>query len=48
MPLFFMRTLRNCLLALIGSVTPAVVGTAQAQGPDAFEPQRKRMVEEIA
>jgi len=48
MPLFFMRTLRNCLLALIGTVTPAVAGSAQAQGQDAFEPQRKRMVEEIA
>lgn len=48
MPLFFMRTLRNCLLALIGTVTPAVAGAAQAQGQDAFEPQRKRMVEEIA
>jgi protein-L-isoaspartate(D-aspartate) O-methyltransferase len=50
MPLFLMRTLRNCLLALIGAATPAAAGAAQAQlqGPDAYEPQRKRMVEEIA
>jgi protein-L-isoaspartate(D-aspartate) O-methyltransferase len=48
MPLFFMRTLRNCVLALIGAATPAAAGMAQAQGQDAFEPQRKRMVEEIA
>ena len=48
MPLFFMRTLRNCVLALIGAATPVAAGTAQAQGQDAFEPQRKRMVEEIA
>jgi len=48
MPLFFMRTLRNCVLALIGAATPAGAGTAQAQGQDAFELQRKRMVEEIA
>jgi len=37
MPLFFMRTLRNCVLALIGAATPAGAGTAQAQGQDAFE-----------
>ena len=43
-----MRTLRNCVLALIGAATPAGAGTAQAQGQDAFELQRKRMVEEIA
>ena len=43
-----MRTLRNCLLALIGVASPAAAAAAQAQGQDAFEPQRKRMVEEIA
>jgi protein-L-isoaspartate(D-aspartate) O-methyltransferase len=48
MPLFFMRTLRNCVLALIGAVSPAAADTAQAQGQDQYEPQRKRMVEEIA
>jgi protein-L-isoaspartate(D-aspartate) O-methyltransferase len=48
MPLFFMRTLRNCVLALIGAATPAGAGTAQAQGQEVFEPLRKRMVEEIA
>jgi protein-L-isoaspartate(D-aspartate) O-methyltransferase len=46
MPLFFMRTLRNFVLALVGTATPAAAGAAQ--GHDAFEPQRKRMVEEIA
>jgi protein-L-isoaspartate(D-aspartate) O-methyltransferase len=49
MPLFFMRTLRNCVLALIGAAAPAAAaGAAQAQGQDVYEPQRKRMVEEIA
>jgi protein-L-isoaspartate(D-aspartate) O-methyltransferase len=43
-----MRTLRNCVLALIGAATPAAAGTAQAQSQEAFELQRKRMVEEIA
>lgn len=48
MPLFFVRTLRNCVLALIGAATSAAAGAAQAQGQDGYEPQRKRMVEEIA
>ena len=41
-----MRTLRNCLLALMGATAPAAASAAQGQ--DAFEPQRRRMVEEIA
>jgi protein-L-isoaspartate(D-aspartate) O-methyltransferase len=48
MPLFFMRTLRNCVLALIGAATPAAADAAQAHGRDAYELPRKRMVEEIA
>ncbi|HSC97146.1 MAG TPA: protein-L-isoaspartate(D-aspartate) O-methyltransferase [Burkholderiales bacterium] len=47
MPLFLMRSLRNVLLALIGAATSAAPAAA-AQGQDGFEPQRKRMVEEIA
>jgi protein-L-isoaspartate(D-aspartate) O-methyltransferase len=42
-----MRSLRNVLLALIGAATSAAPAAA-AQGQDGFEPQRKRMVEEIA
>ena len=42
-----MRTLRNCVLALIGAATSAAPA-APAQGQDGFETQRKRMVEEIA
>jgi protein-L-isoaspartate(D-aspartate) O-methyltransferase len=42
----FMRSLRNCVLALFGTLAPATGDKAQAQ--DAFEPQRRRMVEEIA
>jgi len=41
-----MRSLRNILLAMIGAAAPAASGAAQGQ--DGFEPQRKRMVEEIA
>jgi protein-L-isoaspartate(D-aspartate) O-methyltransferase len=43
-----MRTLRQCLLALIGVATPAAADAAQTQGQDTYEPQRKRMLEEIA
>ena len=48
MPLFFMRTVRQCFLALLGALVPAAAAPAQVQGQDAYEPQRKRMVEEIA
>ena len=41
-----LRTLRNVLLALIGVAAPAAADGAQ--GEDGYEPQRKRMVEEIA
>ena len=41
-----MRTLRNCLLALIGAATPAAAGAAQSG--NGYELPRKRMVEEIA
>jgi len=47
MPLF-MKLARDCLAALIGALIPATGGGVQAQGPDAYETQRKRMVEEIA
>ena len=46
MPLFLMRSLLNCLLALVGAAAPAAAGAAQ--GADGYELQRKRMVEEIA
>ena len=48
MPFSFMRTLRNCVLALIGAASSAAPGAAQAQVQSGFEPQRKRMVEQIA
>jgi len=43
-----MKLARNCLAALIGALIPATGGITQAQAQDAFESQRKRMVEEIA
>jgi len=43
-----MKLARDCLAALIGALIPATGGITQAQAQDAFEPQRKRMVEEIA
>jgi protein-L-isoaspartate(D-aspartate) O-methyltransferase len=48
MPLFLMRTLRNCLLAVFGALMPGLADTAPAHGADSFEPERKRMVDEIA
>ena len=48
MPLFLKRTLRNCLLAVAGAVMPGLTGTAPAHAADSFEPERKRMVDEIA
>jgi len=41
-----MRSLRNVLLALVGAAAPAAADAAQGQV--GYEPQRKRMVEEIA
>jgi protein-L-isoaspartate(D-aspartate) O-methyltransferase len=47
MSVSLMRTVRNCLLAVVGALMPAAVAdTVQAQ--DGYEPQRKRMVDEIA
>jgi protein-L-isoaspartate(D-aspartate) O-methyltransferase len=47
MSVSLMRTIRNCLLAVVGALMPAAAAdTAQAQ--DGYEPQRKRMVDEIA
>jgi protein-L-isoaspartate(D-aspartate) O-methyltransferase len=43
-----MRSLRHYVLALLGALVPAAGTPAQAQAQDAYEPQRKRMVEEIA
>ncbi|MGH8702924.1 MAG: protein-L-isoaspartate(D-aspartate) O-methyltransferase [Burkholderiales bacterium] len=43
-----LRTVRQCFLALLGALVPAAAAPAQGQGQDAYEPQRKRMVEEIA
>src|SRR5512145_3188295 len=48
MPRFFMRTVCKCLLALIGALMPVAGDTAQPRAGDAYEPQRKLMVEEIA
>jgi len=41
-----MRSLRNVLLALVGAAAPAAADAAHGQ--EGYEPQRKRMVEEIA
>jgi protein-L-isoaspartate(D-aspartate) O-methyltransferase len=43
-----MRAVWNCLVALAGALIPVAGGVMQAQAQDAYEPQRKRMVEEIA
>jgi protein-L-isoaspartate(D-aspartate) O-methyltransferase len=48
MPLFLIRTVRNCLLAIVGALMPAVADTARAQARDDYDPQRKGMVDEIA
>src|SRR6185503_17588241 len=41
------QTVLRCVLAMAGALAPGV-NTIQAQSQDAFEPPRKRMVEEIA
>jgi protein-L-isoaspartate(D-aspartate) O-methyltransferase len=46
MPFSFSRIARGSVAALIGVLAPATGGMVQAQ--DAYEPQRRRMVEEIA
>src|SRR5262245_42414253 len=48
MPRSFVRKMVGCVLAMAGALAPAGVDTIQAQPQDAFEPPRKRMVEEIA
>jgi protein-L-isoaspartate(D-aspartate) O-methyltransferase len=44
---WLMRAVWNCLVALAGALIPAAGGGMQAQAQDGYEPQRKRMVEEI-
>jgi protein-L-isoaspartate(D-aspartate) O-methyltransferase len=46
MPFSFSRFARGCVAALIGILAAATGGMVQAQ--DAWEPQRRRMTEEIA
>lgn len=48
MPRSFIRKVVGCVLAMAGALAPAGESTIQAQAQDSFEPQRKRMVEEIA
>jgi protein-L-isoaspartate(D-aspartate) O-methyltransferase len=48
MPFSFSDFVRRCLLALFGALAPAVGGMMEAHAQDAHEPQRRRMVEEIA
>ena len=42
-----MRAIWNGLVALASAVIPAAGGMIEAQAQDAYEPQRRRMVEEI-
>jgi protein-L-isoaspartate(D-aspartate) O-methyltransferase len=44
----FTRKVVGCVLAVVGVLAPSGMNTTQAQSQDAFEPPRKRMVEEIA
>jgi protein-L-isoaspartate(D-aspartate) O-methyltransferase len=48
MPFSFSSFARRCLPALLGALMPATGGVMEAQAQDAYEPQRNRMVEEIA
>jgi protein-L-isoaspartate(D-aspartate) O-methyltransferase len=48
MPFSFFSYVRRCLPALLGALMPATGGVMEAQAQDAYEPQRNRMVEEIA
>ena len=43
-----MKLIRDCLAALIGALIPATGGVVQAQGQEAYDAPRRRMVEEIA
>jgi protein-L-isoaspartate(D-aspartate) O-methyltransferase len=44
----FSNYLRRCLPALFGALMPAAGGMMEAQAQDAYDLQRKRMMEEIA
>jgi protein-L-isoaspartate(D-aspartate) O-methyltransferase len=48
MPFSFFTAARRCLFALAGALISAAGGMMEVQAQDAYEPQRKRMVEEIA
>jgi protein-L-isoaspartate(D-aspartate) O-methyltransferase len=43
-----MKIVRGSLIALLGMLLPATGGIVEAQGEDIYEPQRRRMVEDIA
>jgi protein-L-isoaspartate(D-aspartate) O-methyltransferase len=49
MPFSFISSYaRRCLPALLGALMPATGGVMEAQAQDSYEPQRNRMLEEIA
>jgi len=48
MPFSFSDPVRRCVIALFGALASAAGGMMEAQAQDAWEPQRRRMVEEIA
>jgi len=47
MPFSFSGFARRCLLAVFGALASAAGGVMETQAQDAWEPQRRRMVEEI-
>jgi len=47
MPFSFSGFARRCLLAVFGALASAAGGMMETQAQDAWEPQRRRMVEEI-
>jgi len=47
MPFSFSDIARRCLLAVFGALASAAGGMMETQAQDAWEPQRRRMVEEI-
>lgn len=48
MPFFFMNIPRRWLWALIGALILGLAGMTAAEAQDAYEPQRSRLLEEIA
>jgi len=48
MPFSFSGFARRCLFAVFGALASAAGGTMETHAQDAWEPQRRRMVEEIA